>query len=83
MKTSGIVRQIDSLGRIVLPIEMRNRLDITPGTGVEIFYENDQIVLKKFQTTCIFCESRENLVDLGGKKVCARCVDRLVKRVID
>ena len=40
MKSTGIVRKIDELGRIVLPIEMRNRLEIGPGIGVEIFFEN-------------------------------------------
>ena len=55
MKSTGIVRKIDELGRIVLPIEMRNRLEIGPGVGVEIFFENSSIVLRKYAPSCIFC----------------------------
>lgn len=81
MKTTGIVRQIDSLGRIVLPIEMRNRLDLTPRSEVEIFFENNSIVLRKYQPSCIFCGSGEKLVEFDGKRVCHKCIDKLGKKV--
>lgn len=55
MKSTGIVRKIDELGRIVLPIEIRNTLDIKPKDSIEIFVDDDKIVLKKYQPSCIFC----------------------------
>ena len=55
MKTTGIVRQMDSLGRIVLPIELRRTLDIAQKDSLEIYVEGNQIILKKYEPTCIFC----------------------------
>lgn len=73
MKTTGIVRKIDDLGRIVLPIEMRNRLEIGPGIGVEIYFENNSIILKKYEPTCIFCGESNGVIDFKGKKICQNC----------
>ena len=77
MKSTGIVRKIDELGRIVLPIEMRNRLEIGPGIGVEIFFENSSIVLRKYAPSCIFCNETEGLVEYKERKVCRRCIEEL------
>ena len=77
MKSTGIVRKIDELGRIVLPIEMRNRLEIGPGVGVEIFFENSSIVLRKYSPSCVFCNESEGLVDYRGRKVCRDCIEEL------
>lgn len=77
MKSTGIVRKIDELGRIVLPIEMRNRLEIGPGVGVEIFFENSSIVLRKYAPTCVFCGETEGLIEFKGRKICRHCVDAL------
>ncbi len=77
MKTSGIVRKIDELGRIVLPIEMRNRLEMGPGVGVEIFFENDAITLRKYEPTCTFCGSAKDVTEFKGKKVCKSCIDEM------
>ena len=60
MKSTGIVRKVDELGRIVLPIELRRTLNIDIKDSIEIYVENDSIVLKKFEPTCIFCGSNEN-----------------------
>lgn len=79
MKSTGIVRKIDTLGRIVLPIEMRNRLEIGPGSGVEIFFEEGGIVLRKYAPACVFCGETEGLVEHKGKKVCRRCAELLGK----
>ena len=54
MKSTGIVRKIDELGRIVLPIEIRNTLDIKAKDSIEIFVDDDKIILKKYQPSCIF-----------------------------
>lgn len=77
MKTSGIVRQIDSLGRLVLPIEMRQRMGLETGAGVEMFFDNNTVILKKYQETCIFCNSAEDLISFGEKKVCKKCAKKL------
>ncbi len=83
MRSSGIVRQVDSLGRIVLPIEMRNRLEITTGTGVEIFFDGDSITLKKYQSSCTFCGEYEDLIEYHGKKVCRSCLEKIVRRAAE
>ncbi len=74
MKSIGIVRKIDELGRIVLPIETRRQLDLEPRDGVEIFVDEDRIILKKYQPCCIFCGDGDNIVLFKDKKVCQKCV---------
>ena len=81
MKAKGIVRQLDSLGRIVIPIEMRRRLDIAEHDGVEIIADGDTIVLKKHQESCIFCGRTTGIIDCWGKKVCASCAKEIGKLV--
>ena len=73
MKSTGIVRKIDMLGRIVLPIELRRHLHIETDDDIEIFVEGNSIVLKKFCPLCIFCGSKKDLVEYAGKNVCAKC----------
>ena len=77
MKTTGIVRQMDSLGRIVLPIELRRTLDIAQKDSLEIYVEEDRIVLKKYEPTCIFCENTKDIVDYKGKNICPSCLQEL------
>ena len=77
MKTTGIVRQMDSLGRIVLPIELRRTMDISQKDSLEIFVEGDQIILKKYEPTCIFCENSRDIVSFKGKNVCPACLKEL------
>ncbi len=77
MKTTGIVRQMDSLGRIVLPIELRRTLDIAQKDSLEIFVEGNQIILKKYEPTCIFCENSRDIVTFKGKNVCPACLKEL------
>lgn len=77
MKSTGIVRKIDALGRIVLPIELRKHMEIATGDDIEIFVEGNTIVLEKYSPTCIFCGSKEALVDHCGKNVCAACRAKL------
>ena len=77
MKTTGIVRQMDSLGRIVLPIELRRTLDIEQKDSLEIFVEGDRIVLKKYEATCVFCGSSEDILSFKGKNVCPACLAQL------
>ncbi len=74
MKSTGIIRKVDELGRIVLPIELRRTLDIAEKDEIEIFMDNDQIVLQKFEPSCIFCGSSKMLITYRGKNVCRECV---------
>ncbi|MDL2236828.1 AbrB/MazE/SpoVT family DNA-binding domain-containing protein [Christensenellaceae bacterium OttesenSCG-928-K19] len=80
MKSTGIVRPLDSLGRVVLPIELRRVLDLGPKDPVEIYVDGDYILLKKYQPSCIFCESMEDITTYNGKNVCASCIDKLAKK---
>ncbi len=77
MKSTGILRSVDELGRIVLPKSMRQNLDISERDQLEIYIEGDRIILRKYQPSCIFCESTENVVFFNGKRVCAACLDGL------
>ncbi len=79
MKSLGIVRKIDELGRIVLPIETRKRLDIAPGDGVEIFVERDRVILKKYAPACIFCGEVDGVINYNDKKICKSCLEDLRK----
>ncbi len=77
MKSVGIVRKIDELGRIVLPIETRRQLELEPKDGVEIFVDEDRIVLKKYQPCCLFCGDGRDVVLFKDKKICRRCLSEL------
>ncbi len=77
MKSKGILKSVDELGRIVLPKKMRENLDIDIRDQVELFVEGDRIILKKYMPTCIFCESEQNIMIFNGKRVCAECLKSL------
>lgn len=79
MKSLGIVRKIDELGRIVLPIETRKRLELASGDGVEIFVEKDRVILKKYAPACIFCGEVDNVLSYNDKKICRGCLEELKK----
>jgi transcriptional pleiotropic regulator of transition state genes len=73
MKSTGIVRKVDELGRIVLPIELRRTLDISERDSLEIYMDGPAIVLKKYQPACIFCDSDKDVVVFHGKNMCTAC----------
>jgi len=77
MRATGIVRNVDQLGRIVVPKELRNTMDIDEGTPIEIFVDGDNIVLRKYQPGCIFCGSFDGLVTMDGKRICPVCIAAL------
>ncbi len=79
MKATGIVRPVDALGRIVLPIELRRTLDITTEDSLEIFTDGQNIVLKKYSPSCIFCGEADNVEMIKGKYVCRKCLKELKK----
>ena len=74
MKSTGIVRRVDELGRIVLPIELRRIFDLKEKDAIEIYTDADMIILKKFQRTCIFCNKSEDVTEYKGKTVCSECL---------
>ncbi len=75
MKATGIIRKIDELGRFVIPMEMRNKLDISSNDPLEIYVEGTSIVLKKYQPDCVFCGSSKNIVSYKEKNVCEKCLN--------
>ncbi len=77
MKSTGVVRKIDELGRIVLPIEIRNNLDIKSRDAVEIFVDADKIILKKYHPACIFCGDASDVKYFEDKLVCERCIEKI------
>lgn len=77
MKATGIVRKVDQLGRIVLPIELRRTLKIDIRDPLEIFVEGESILLKKYEPACILCGESEGLVEYKGKKVCRKCIEKI------
>ena len=74
MKATGIIRKVDELGRIVLPIETRRNLDIVERDELEIFVEEDRIILQKFEHSCVFCGSSRALITYQNKNICTECV---------
>lgn len=82
MKSTGVVRKLDNLGRIVIPIELRKSMGIEIKDTLEIFTEGDQIILKKYQPGCIFCGDARNVRIFHGKMLCEKCVEEL-KNSID
>lgn len=77
MKSTGIVRKVDELGRIVLPIELRRTLDIAVKDALEIYVDGSQIILKKYEPACIFCGNAKNVIHFKGKNLCQDCLKEL------
>lgn len=77
MKSTGIIRKVDELGRVVLPVEIRRRLDIAERDEVEFYLEDDRVVLKKYEPSCVFCASSCNLVNYHGRNICMECIHKL------
>lgn len=77
MKSTGIIRKVDDLGRIVLPIELRRMLDIAERDELEIYIENDHIILQKFEPACIFCGGFRGLVSYQEKNICQDCIRKM------
>ena len=77
MKATGIVRKVDELGRVVIPIELRNNLGIKEKDPIEIYVDGSSIVLKKYQPNCIFCAGTKKLVEHKGKLVCSNCSKKI------
>jgi transcriptional pleiotropic regulator of transition state genes len=77
VKATGIVRKVDELGRIVLPIELRRTLDIEIKDPIEIYVDGDYILLKKYEPACIFCGNAKSVKRIHDKNVCADCIKEM------
>ncbi len=79
MKSTGIVRKVDELGRVVLPIELRRTLDIAEKDALEIYVDGATIILKKYEPACIFCGDAKDVTVYKGKNICPACMRELKK----
>ena len=77
MKSTGIVRKVDELGRIVLPIELRRTLEIAERDALEIYVEGSTIILKKYEPACVFCGDARDVITYKGRNVCRNCLDSM------
>jgi transcriptional pleiotropic regulator of transition state genes len=77
VKSTGVVRRVDELGRIVIPIELRRTLDIAEKDALEIYVDGELIILKKYQPACIFCGDARDVVNYRGKNICNSCLQQL------
>lgn len=77
MKETGIVRKVDELGRIVLPIELRRTLDISVKDALEIYVDGDTIMLKKYAPSCVFCAGSKSVTKYKDKNICSACLQAL------
>jgi len=77
VKSTGIVRKVDELGRVVLPIELRRTLDIAEKDALEIYVDGATIILRKYEPACIFCDSAKDITVYKGKNICNDCLSQL------
>ena len=79
MKSTGIIRRVDELGRVVIPIELRNKFGITEKDPMEIYVDGSSIILKKYEPNCIFCGSSKKLIDFQDKLIYEKCAEKISK----
>jgi len=82
MKSTGVVRRVDELGRIVIPIELRRTMGIEEKDALEIYVDSEKIILKKYEPACIFCGNAEDVANYKGKNLCKSCLTELAKQII-
>ena len=73
MKATGIIRRVDELGRVVIPIEIRNQFNIVEKDPIEIYVDDSSIILKKYEPNCVFCGNTNDLIEYKGKLVSEKC----------
>ncbi len=81
MKSTGIVRRVDELGRVVIPMELRRNLDIEHKDGIEILVEYDKIILHKYEPACVFCGNANDITSFRGKNVCKKCIADIGEKI--
>ena len=82
MKSTGIVRKVDELGRVVIPIELRRTLDIEEKDSLEIYVDGDKIILRKYEPACVFCGNAQNVEHFKGKNVCRNCLAQMASHAV-
>lgn len=81
MKATGITRKVDELGRVVIPIELRRTMSIDEADPLEIYVDNEKIILKKYEPGCMFCGNAEGIKNINGKNICISCQKELKEHV--
>ncbi|HHY93846.1 MAG TPA: AbrB/MazE/SpoVT family DNA-binding domain-containing protein [Firmicutes bacterium] len=81
MKSTGIVRKVDELGRVVIPIELRRTMSIAERDSLEIYVDGDKIILRKYEPACVFCGNAADVVHFQGKNVCRDCIRAMTSQV--
>jgi len=82
MKSTGIVRKVDELGRVVIPIELRRTLDIEEKDSLEIYVDGDKIIFRKYEPACIFCGDASDVETFRGKNICRNCMRAMAERAM-
>jgi AbrB family transcriptional regulator, transcriptional pleiotropic regulator of transition state genes len=82
LKSTGVVRKIDELGRIVLPSELRRVFGIREGEELEISVEGERVILQKRSDTCLFCGAEAPTLEYRGRRVCESCAEELSEKVV-
>ena len=77
MKSTGIIRKVDELGRIVIPIEIRNQFNISEKDPIEIYVDGSSIILKKYERTCFFCGNTKKVIPYKDKLICSKCLEQI------
>lgn len=77
MKKSGDLCTIDKLGRILIPVKLRRKFDLNPDDVLELYTDDDSIVLRRYIPYCVFCMNQDELVEFGKKHVCRHCIEKL------
>lgn len=77
MKSTGFVKKIDELGRILIPKELRASMELDSKDALEMFVDGDRIVLQKYQPACIFCNNADNIIFFEGRRICTSCLSKL------
>ncbi len=77
MKSTGVVRKVDELGRIVLPVSIRATMNIKEKDSLEIFTDENRIILQKYEPSCTFCANADNIVFFSGKRICEECLKKI------
>lgn len=78
MKATGVVRRLDTLGRVVLPIELRRQFNINTNDALEVSVNGEAIILTKYAPKCIFCKSADNVIKKMGQHICKACIDDII-----
>jgi len=82
IKSTGIVRKVDELGRVVIPIELRRTLGIDEKDALEIYVDHERIILKKYEPACVFCGNAEDVQNFRGKNVCRECAAAMSSQAV-